>query len=283
MIFYIFFSSSRLPLSAGNILSSGNELTSRQDLVENQKKKLDKDLQTLGDTIGSDDYEQFRYFWLIANTRSFYWDFPTAKRRNPKNLIPDDCMALLPFADYFNHADVGCDLESDHKGCSMICHRDYQPGEEVYASYGNHSNDFLLAEYGFILEDNKWDEVRLDSVILAKLSRTMKNDLEAEGFLGNYILDTQAICHRTQVALRRLIARTGWLEFASGVTDGEREQPQVNTKAVEILYNYLKEVRSIRTKLAKLPASDSQDLLLRRWAQVEGLVEKWLIQHNAPL
>lgn len=60
--------------------------------------------------------EQYRYYWLLVNTRCFYWDFPhraneeqqpKVKRprvSRPKKQRPrDDCMAMAPFIDMFNH------------------------------------------------------------------------------------------------------------------------------------------------------------------------------------
>ena len=43
------------------------------------------------------------YYWLIANTRTFYHELPGRKQK--KKMAREDCMALCPFADYFNHAD----------------------------------------------------------------------------------------------------------------------------------------------------------------------------------
>lgn len=61
--------------------------------------------------LSSDLQELFTYYWLIVNTRTFYWDYSTisTKRKGKpgKKLVGDDCMTLCPFADYFNHADGG--------------------------------------------------------------------------------------------------------------------------------------------------------------------------------
>lgn len=48
------------------------------------------------------DWKSFSYYWLILNTRSFYWVRPDQEPPENRN----DAMALLPFADYFNHSDV---------------------------------------------------------------------------------------------------------------------------------------------------------------------------------
>lgn len=48
------------------------------------------------------DWEAFSYHWLIVNTRSFFYLMPGEEQPEDRN----DAMALLPFADYFNHSDV---------------------------------------------------------------------------------------------------------------------------------------------------------------------------------
>jgi hypothetical protein len=106
-------------------------------------------------------------------------------------------------------------------------------GEEVYISYGNHSNDFLLTEYGFILGEegggNRWDEVPLDAYILPLFSAKQKERLEERGFLGKYVLDRKEVCYRTQVALRILVLPIRkWERFVDGLEDGEKEQGAVD-------------------------------------------------------
>lgn len=113
-------------------------------------------------------------------------------------------MALNPFADYFNHCSVPppsssstTTLEEETTNPTHTANSTTPPpkpsttpvpcsvlatpsggyeisttvplarGQEVYISYGNHSNDFLLTEYGFILSStsstpNHYDEIPLD-------------------------------------------------------------------------------------------------------------------------
>jgi hypothetical protein len=71
-------------------------------------------------------------------------------------------------------------------------------------SYGNHSIVFLFIEYGFTLDENRWDEVSLDEFILPLLSEEQKTTLDKAGFSGCYILDKEMICYRTSVSLSLL-------------------------------------------------------------------------------
>ena len=92
----------------------------------------------------------YLHCWMLVNTRSFYYTTPSMER-----LPHDDKLAILPIADLFNHADVGYESEFSPKKFTFILDRGYCVGEEVHMSYGSHSNDFLPAEYGFVLTDNR--------------------------------------------------------------------------------------------------------------------------------
>ena len=63
-------------------------------------------------------YEAYAHAWLLINTRSFYWDYPTSvlpkskgakqkAKKSASDLTSDDCMALVPFIDLFNHTYAG--------------------------------------------------------------------------------------------------------------------------------------------------------------------------------
>lgn len=73
--------------------------------------------------------------WLLVNTRSFYWA-AARPRRGRARARPrrEDCMALCPFVDYFNHGDDGggggagavCGVEtSGGAGIRVMARRDY--------------------------------------------------------------------------------------------------------------------------------------------------------------
>ena len=47
--------------------------------------------------------DAYTYYWLAVNMRTFYHVVSHSKRKP----VAADCMALCPFADYFNHAGHG--------------------------------------------------------------------------------------------------------------------------------------------------------------------------------
>ncbi len=189
-------------------------------------------------------------------------------------------MALNPFADYFNHTSSAsaCEVSFSASGYVITSSSTVQAGEEIFISYGNHSNDFLLAEYGFILEgeSNQWDEVELDTYVLELLSTEKRVVLEEEGFLGKYVLDQGTVCYRTQVALRLACLSVGkWRRFVSGADDGVQDQGKVDMVLGKILRKYGRDVEEIIMKVgaAKDGTVEQRDTLSKRWKQIDGLLK----------
>ncbi|CAK7238622.1 MAG: hypothetical protein STHCBS139747_000039 [Sporothrix thermara] len=244
--------------------------------------------------------------WLLVNSRTFYYTTPRSEAALPSH---DDRIAMQPVADLFNHAaDHGCKAAYAAQGFSFVADRVYREGDEVPISYGAHANDALLVEYGFVLDENRWDEASLDAVLLPRLASSpgdiVREDLEAAGFWGSYMIDaaTPGGCYRTQVALRRLLCgsnataapgtgtRTGttsaarrraWQQFVEGGGDDEDESDASKRALRDLLLECLDDMAELANKtLGKLErlgkagvGSDSQrNLLALRWKQIEALV-----------
>jgi hypothetical protein len=84
-----------------------------RDLLAKQKAKFEKDVEVVRprlEGLGEDWRGWYRYYWLIVNTRCFYWvyfrKYADMKRRG-KRLGRDECLALVPWGDYFNHEECG--------------------------------------------------------------------------------------------------------------------------------------------------------------------------------
>lgn len=272
-------------------------------LLDKQRAKFDKDWDTVSAAFPIEGKaraksgvvskectrDEYMHAWLLVNTRTFYFVTPKTER-----LPKEDHMALQPVADLFNHTDRdGCHVAFDHaESFTFRTTRAYEKGDEVHISYGSHSNDFLLVEYGFVLARNHWDEVRLDDdVILPALTRRQREELEDVGFLGNYVLDNDTLCHRTQVALRQM-AVTGkyggltmdeWRKFVSGLDDGEKSQAKVDALALGLLDKYEATIKTKEKELKKLRFQEEdgdenmnesrREILLKRWAQIRDLVK----------
>lgn len=76
--------------------------TEHQNLLAGQEQRLGKAWADVTAALPDTNWRSFSYHWLILNTRSFYWVAPDQEPPEDRN----DAMAMLPFADYFNHSDV---------------------------------------------------------------------------------------------------------------------------------------------------------------------------------
>lgn len=68
-----------------------------------QEKNFEKCFKAVKSVFPETDWKRYCYYWLIVNSRSFY--HKSAGANTPKDR--NDAIALCPYADYFNHTDVG--------------------------------------------------------------------------------------------------------------------------------------------------------------------------------
>ncbi|KAK9241118.1 hypothetical protein V1525DRAFT_393753 [Lipomyces kononenkoae] len=233
------------------------------------------DFQAVKDMfINVEDIELFTWAWLCVNSRCLYYYMSEARTSN-------DCMTLAPLVDFLNHSDEEhCSLQVSDAGpamkfFSLVTTRAYDIGEEIYLSYGAHTNSFLLCEYGFTLATNKNTELDITAELLeilkhggrkgsrdrdkrvAKIESSKLKFLEAHGYLGDYTLSVDTISYRTEVALAvaqvreevcgdqtrdepkaRTIERSQLKSFISGASNGSK----FKTKSAAILSDILEEI-----------------------------------------
>ncbi len=70
-----------------------------------QKRTCEKDYRAVSKAFPQVVRDEYLYYWLAINTRSFYYVRPGSTQTGV--IISNDCMALCPFIDYFNHSDSG--------------------------------------------------------------------------------------------------------------------------------------------------------------------------------
>ncbi|KAK0723961.1 hypothetical protein B0T21DRAFT_293899 [Apiosordaria backusii] len=248
--------------------------------LSKQKAKFEKDWELIRDVVfpalemppnrGTTYKQRFLYNWLLVNTRTFYHETPKTER-----LSKDDKMILQPVADLLNHADEGCEVSFDLACFTITADRDYKQGEEICICYGRHSNDFLMVEYGFCPEENKWDEVCIDEVVLEEMTNEQKQKLEEKGFLGGYMIDerTPGGCYRTRVALMlKCVSSAEWERLVDeGEDGGEEVKRLVDRVVVKVLKKYLKKCKGAIGELKQL--GSSAEMVLKRWRQIQKAVE----------
>ncbi|KAJ5772152.1 hypothetical protein N7520_002681 [Penicillium odoratum] len=254
--------------------------TEHQDLEPQQEKRLRKAWSDVISVLPETDWQSFSYHWLILNTRSFYWVGPNQEPPENRN----DAMALLPFADYFNHSDVECDVKFDENEYTLRATEDYEKGDEVYMSYGSHPNDFLLAEYGFILEKNTSDCIYLDDIVFRDINSSDKQEeLWLNQYYGEYQVTAEGVCYRTEVAACLMYMKEeDWRGYVlEGSTEG------VNARKSETiikgwLHTYAREadetISAIRVALESNAVVQKHhqkaETLLRRWEQIKTICER---------
>lgn len=268
-----------------------------QKMLAEQSSKFQEHWQSylsLPNSLGS-HYSTYKYLWSIVNSRCFYWERPQQAIRRQKGshkrarTLPkvdsEDCMALVPFADYFNHAAAGCEFSSDASGCWITCDRDYTEGEEVVVSYGKHDNDMLLIEYGFTMDDNPYDKVMLDDLFehsCWKARHAQMDLLVSRSYMGNLTLDRTGVCFRTEVALLSLVANVDTLlKFMDGEDVDESRIKRKADAKLTVLLN--EEGQRVAAKLEELmsrkqgtdPATTEAVNIaatMQRWKQIHQIV-----------
>ncbi|ETS84389.1 hypothetical protein PFICI_02414 [Pestalotiopsis fici W106-1] len=240
-------------------------------LLSKQQAKLAKDRATVGAAFPDLDQDRYTHGWLLANTRTFYYLSPARRRRKR-----DDHMVLQPVADLLNHADAGCDVHFGDAAFTVRADRAYAAGDEIFICYGRHGGDFLMVEYGFDMDENRWDEAGLDEMVLSVLDEKSREMLDDRGFLGGYVLDRGQVCYRTQAALRTLCcSEREWSRFVDGMDDGERSQKKVDELLVELLGKYSTSIIGTMEEIDGLQEGEpcQRGLLAARWRHILRLVQ----------
>ncbi|KAK9133996.1 hypothetical protein Scep_013527 [Stephania cephalantha] len=119
----------------------------------------------------------------VFNMETFKWSFGILFSRLVRLPSMDGKVALVPWADMLNHScevDTCLDYDKSSKGIVFTTDRPYQPGEQVFISYGKKSNGELLLSYGFVPKEgtNPSDSVEL-SLAIKKSDKCYKEKSEA--------------------------------------------------------------------------------------------------------
>jgi hypothetical protein len=250
-------------------------------LLEKQQKKIQWEWEMVQKAFPNMPQEDFLHAWFIVNSRRFHYMTPAMEA-----FADEDKIAMLPIADLFNHGTMGCRLDtSSDQVVTITTDRFYHWGEEIrvcrseHSNGGQHSNDYLLAEYGVVLKWNRWDRVCLDDIIIPNLSMDQKAMLEEKGMLGEYYLNghEKAACPRTQVVLRLLCCRRWhWRGFLKGERVSTASQQQLDALLKKWLENYLVMLWDKRDKIFALTVGKEaqRSLLEVRWKQIETMVSE---------
>ena len=252
------------PLTGSWLLQSQidhSTLKGSTSLIKQQSTKLRSHLKSIANLLPehasslNDPYDptywRFVHNWCCVNTRCFYYVRPGQKK--PRD--PNEAMAMCPGMDTFNHTDgPGCRTTYDERGYSVIADRDYNAGEEILLSYGVHNNDVLWAEYGFMLDQNDVDAIRIDKLVLDDLTEKQKDLLAKHGYLGEFWLQKDGVCYMTEVAAKvTVLSEREWIRMTQEGVDPTEDQTassQIKRKAggVEIAVRRDTARRKVKSK-----------------------------------
>lgn len=127
----------------------------------------------------------------VFNMDAFKWSFGILFSRLVRLPSMEGKVALVPWADMLNHSsevETFLDYDKASQGIVFTTDRSYQPGEQVFISYGKKSNGELLLSYGFVPTEGSNPNDSVDLVMsLNKSDKCYKEKLEA---LKKYGLST---------------------------------------------------------------------------------------------
>ncbi|KAK0537795.1 hypothetical protein OC835_001654 [Tilletia horrida] len=213
--------------------------------------------------VGDDLLDDFYWAWLCVNSRCLYLPLGLKTR--------EDNFTMAPVIDLINHTfdkSIECKVEYPAEGMQIRApksdpkafnvtkvrtengnteteeqwQRGCSKGDELFITYGAHSNEFLLAEYGFVLPiatapepsalldlpNNPFAEVVVDDLMLELLASAQSSLVQAElkrellrersYWLDWTIHPTGEPSHRLVCALRLLALDLNGSQQESGAT-----------------------------------------------------------------
>ncbi|KAH3665888.1 hypothetical protein OGAPHI_004077 [Ogataea philodendri] len=178
--------------------------------------------------------KEFLWAWLCCNSRCLYMELPEIL---DKQL--EDNFTLVPFVDFINHSldDQTQVSLSPVSGFQVtIGEHAYSPEDQIFFSYGAHNDDFLLCEYGFMLEEGKniWNTADLTPYVESLLKPDQKKLLEEYNYNGDYTATKDEISFRTEVALVTLIEKrtSKVIDLINGLNNGSAYKKTINVPSM---------------------------------------------------
>ena len=98
----------------------------------------------------------------VADVNAFGWGFATAASRALRNpdVIGDDGHVMVPLIDIASHSsDPNCIIVNSESSFLLRTIKNVKEGEELTINYGPLSNEELLEDYGFTVDNNSHDKI----------------------------------------------------------------------------------------------------------------------------
>lgn len=184
--------------------------------------------------------QRFLWAWMCINSRCLYMNMPQAKNNT-------DNFTMAPYVDFLNHStNDQCELKIDRTGFHVYTTTSYDTNEQIFLSYGPHSNEFLLCEYGFMIPSgNNWNDLDLSDIIIKLLNQDQVEFLKEYEYFGEYTINIQSgLSFRTEVVLATLQEQDPkesrkLLSLINGFIDVSNYKKNSNTLLKELLLKTL--------------------------------------------
>jgi hypothetical protein len=103
------------------------------------------------------------FLWAYSAINSRVFPKKNTSTNTQKNWLTVSDMCLFPVLDLLNHKrGQKITWNMDEKGVSFVAGEDIKRGSEVFNNYGSKGNENFLLHYGFVLEENDEDYVKLN-------------------------------------------------------------------------------------------------------------------------
>ncbi|ODV80544.1 SET domain-containing protein [Suhomyces tanzawaensis NRRL Y-17324] len=213
--------------------------------------------------------ERFLWAWMCVNSRCLYMELPQSKDNH-------DNFTMAPYVDFLNHAcDDQCTLKINSIGFQVSTTSKYAAGDQLFLSYGPHSNTFLLCEYGFVLpSDNTWNDLDITHIILPLLKPKQVDYLKDQNYYGEYTLNANSgISFRTEVVLAVLQEQTpGESRRLNGLLNGNMDGLVYQKNSNTLLKKILEKVVYDCDQKMKLEYNDDIDEFTKERKRVIGIL-----------
>ncbi|CAC5379647.1 unnamed protein product [Mytilus coruscus] len=210
-------------------------------------------------------FNEFRWAWYCINSRSIYYDCDSS----PYITDTNKNIALAPFLDLLNHsttAEVEAAFNKNNNCFEIKTYNSFRKYDQVFISYGAHSNTHLLMEYGFILPDNPHDVYELNYDEIVKVAQN---------------LNLQYIDKKKRIIEENEINRKSWKLIFKDDTISITNQKAVKNMSQIILQQELLEIRSV---FVKFPSKDKSRLTPHQNLALDLLkIEENILQQSIKL
>ncbi|ODQ66998.1 SET domain-containing protein [Nadsonia fulvescens var. elongata DSM 6958] len=160
---------------------------------------------------------QYKHAWLCVNSRCLYHTLSAASSLKTRafNWKASDNLTMAPYVDFLNHSTdtkLHCVAKTVTLGFEVCASpvSGYKKGEEILLCYGAHSNEKLLCEYGFCVDDNPWETVDITNEIVSgyimnksetDFSKEINVLLNKYDYYDGYTINNHGLSFRTEVAI----------------------------------------------------------------------------------